>query len=537
MAKFYWKGGPYAGSSGEYYSPTETYPSSYCWNYAPNWLVRVEGNTGDPGGSGDYSTGGYHFVQATTAPGGNDIVVFEKYTQSQALHHGWTYAFPLTPCLFGGYMHDTYNDIDLGWVNASNTGGYVSVVVNEDYGDITQKYPAGRIGAYFSESYNIANDYLDAGGASGGFNITFAGVVWPSGIEGFGGLKLKCSSFRDYHNDGSLWTLLYNTTAHSFVSQSYNSKYYFNGGNYTQMFFNKFEGEPADGTGVRGHSIRTDNSSYGYMDGSSAAFPTVNYLYVGDVFGEPHSIYTYFSSIRLSGTCDTIDWNAGRLSTYNEQDISFYYLDVPRINTINCYPQSLEVFDSTIPSNGYGWLSLNVLAGASGGTRPSVGTLNLLSRSEDYQIIDKTDYSYLIPYGGESGDSFAGANNLVRIGKDLTIETLNLDGGQLSMSPGTANETDSLVINGGRIGRNAILDLTPGPNGDPFFKNIKVGDGGVSCDTPSEGIGLRVSPEGGEIRLPLDMRFVAGYPDGKTGATFEVGSSSTPGIFIGSKSK
>ena len=534
MSKYYWKGGPYSGSSLDYYSITESYPSSYCWNVASNWFVRVEGNTGNDGSTGS-STGGWHLVPATTPPGGGDLVFFEKFDIGKASAYGATYAFPLTPCLFGGYITDWNEETTPGWIGASSTGGFVSVVIQPEYGERINLGPAQRIGCGYAEYLKIRSDYLDAGGgATSGGGVTFAGVNWPTGIDGFGGLRLNARSIRDFHSQPVMSAsgatvsprfemYLHHSICSAFVSEASPSRYNFIGGTYTQMFFNDIpHNDPSFMDGI-GHGIQSygDNST---VMGERQNASITDYLYLGDILGGTAST-NGSANFKLSTDIERVDIDPVTGTTIYNTGVTpvIFTLSGATLGEVNVYPRTKLQFDPIKPYGGYGPILFE--GSSADNTQGTITKLTLHESSTDdpnRTIIDRGYYfwytGYIHPSLGGSGDNFAGVNNPTIL-NNVVVNTLNLDGGRVGLID-YMSENDSVEIQNGRIGSESVLDLIPT---DPFVTGIKIGSG---TSHPRAGAGLMISPVGGQIKLPLQMRFVADYKTGK-GPTFEVG---LPGI-------
>ena len=521
MAKYYWRGGSFSGSP--IYDFDEAFPESYCWNIASNWYVRVEGPTGPSGG--EDSTTGWHLERATTPPGGGDLVFFENFNEEKANSYGVS-SFPMTPCLFGGYITDWEQGETLGWINASSTGGFVSVVIQPEYGVTSTNGspsvgPTSRIGSsQGDERNNILNDYWRD-------PTIFVGINWPQGVSGFGGLRLNASSIRDFHrqvgSDPGIASFcritLDQTICSAFVSEASPTTYHFHGGTYTQMFFNDI---PPDNSTYQlggGHSIKTFDDDVPFM-GEKNHTSILNYLYLGSVFGGKTSGNGSYGNARfiLSSDVQRVDIDPLVLTTIGNTGITAVRFSLlgATLDQVNLYPRARSGFNPTEPFGGYD----PVLFAGTIGSQGTINTLTLHESSRDdpdRTIIDRLFYwpyyDFTHPTLGSTGDFFSGANNPTML-NNVTVNTLNLDGGRVSLYR-EMSEEDSVEIQTGRIGSESILDLIPD---DPFVTGIKIGTG---TSHPRTGAGLMISPVGGQIKLPLQMRFVADYKTGK-GPTFEI---------------
>ena len=87
-------------------------------------------------------------------------------------------------------------------------------------------------------------------------------------------------------------------------------------------------------------------------------------------------------------------------------------------------------------------------------------------------------------------------------------------------------DLNRVTINKGSIYTKASLDL--GVRGESNFKNAKVGPG---VSHPTEAQGLKVITEGGFVRLPSDIRFVADYEVADQGATGTIDGDKPRPIF------
>lgn len=101
------------------------------WNDPNNWYIAVRGLNPNPD-EGQFRDGNYYFQAATQAPGGGDVVYFDRY-EWIVIEDGSPVleSYPKSDCLFGGYWNESSG---YGWVNAANTGGKVNVIVNEGFG-------------------------------------------------------------------------------------------------------------------------------------------------------------------------------------------------------------------------------------------------------------------------------------------------------------------------------------------------------------------------------------------------------------------
>jgi hypothetical protein len=153
---------------------------------------------------------------------------------------------------------------------------------------------------------------------------------------------------------------------------------------------------------------------------------------------------------------------------------------------------------------------------------------------------------------GFDGDVVQGCNNLVGLeptyGTNLTIDNCTIEAGRVMIghwqrtllnSGGSGgypfNQTyraevyagSEILIKKGELHEKAVLDGIH--RSDSSYKDFKIG---VGVSHPTEDQGIQVFSEKASILLPTNIRFVADYPAGQTGATSGVNPLVKPAAIV-----
>jgi hypothetical protein len=562
MATYYWQGGDNHSLTTEY-AENEAYPQDFCWNIASNWLVLSRLVASD----GPYIQ---RLLPATTPPGGGDTVIFKRFSSSEAAEYGVSHAFPRAKCGFGGYWGaggwiNAGNT--LGQVR-------ITVHPNYGYGDIWKsgtseqtedgvppltcgspwfaEGPSSSIGfdndaaviLDVSSSTNLRQDYI---ANPSGF---CPGVNFPAGLTGFhNGIRVNARGFyvfndsREYGSgiplSGIQWggrcrINLVDSICESLVAKTENTKIKIMGGTYDQCIID----EPTNKRAINGLQFLTmkNTDTSDDIDGELPKF--TEYFYVGNFTGTGnalggacvaaadkgrHNGFVYMNnhdSVSLTKLTVNTPYSAREYVGPAKDDYESGIRFSTSADEVEIYPQRKEEFSWVSPSGidnsvnypyfGHTGVIFKSLIDYDGCT---IGTMNLYSNSNDS---DNTRNIYTI--GGEDViaqqvNNIIGMNNLVFFDTPATINTLNLDGGRFVVGS-QLNDTHELgrnvqgdlIINKGRIQEDCVLDATLPWNS--HYKRFKVGAGTTH---PSQGEGITILPEGGQIKLPSEQLFVSDY--------------------------
>ena len=523
MATYYWAGqnvGQYPGKNVNVsVLGSDAERRKVSWNNPANWLVQYSGQTTAAGGSFEIwpPVDVTWFEGASYAPGDGDRVVFDSFTYAGT-------QYPLSPCLFGGYWGDE------GWLNAApgaTTGRVNSILITENWGaGASQEWPLSGAGPIYelSSSYRIGADETERTSVindGGGYDYTGATMS---------GLRLRCAGFNNQARNGASRLSLVDSDITAYFSTASKSCQTFAGGTVNQCYIDS-------GAGLSGglyQTIYTHIDDVHQLSEQTKANVT-GYLYVGRLM-----------SGQLPSGVDGSQY--GRFVQQSDFTIPNVTIDTPHrpfVMTLDANATTVSVHPETRRGFGHG---------------PSIGYQSLiLGRwNSDLTI---TNLKLVQPlqgdqirsvYSSEGVDQFAGypilntletvgANNIVGVNKPITIENLVLEAGRFVLGSRFAYGTngggyvqcdlsanDRVQIDGGVLGSRAFLDLTH-PS-DATYKGVKIGAG---VSHPSEDIGMQIVSEAALVRLPRDIKYVADYPSGETGPTFDVAVSNYPDLIGG----
>jgi len=488
MATYYWAGRPkqfldgknlnIPGVSG---SPEDILKVN--WNDNENWFVKVPGTSAGVSGSSDRD-GEFYFVTPDTAPGGGDKVIFERFVYEDK-------QYPRSPCLIGGYWGDS------GWVNASNTGEKLqSLFIDSSYGDtVRNDYSTPWYELNADASYRIGVDESERNQLINNPN------GWGYEYEGatMSGLRLNVKTITNHsHNALKLGLIGSDVDVFNhFATQTFNR---FHGATLNQCNVNSIQPDGPTGEYDAGFILEDD-----YLDPTWKANIT-GFLLVG----------------RMGNTA-----SRSRLRVVSEVEVPAIYINCPvrpiftsfdvNADIVQVYPESRTLF------NELGYTSVCFGDKLTGKV---IKNLSIVNGSNPDNVIFK-------PMGtGDIDLDTTGVNNLVSFDNPITISNLNLEAGRLHLGKlynvrkwnrfegyhyCALSENEQVFIKDGELGDATVLDLRH-PT-DDTYKGVKIGAG---VSHPSEDFGLQVLSEGGLIRLPRDIKFVADYPEGKTGPTYDV---------------
>lgn len=537
MATFFWKGqpldaqigwspiGPYGGRDEEARGmPVQLLNSAsddrkrVSWNNPDNWYVGYQGLnpfTGVGGSADEQFLGDWYLVPATTAPGGGDTVYFERYDWAGV-------SWPQSPCLYGGHWGTD------GWLNASNTGGKASVIVNPNFGlDNTwlryfEEYYGSttRVGVKPDERSFLVNNaqypfgYLYAGATMTGLKLNLdsltikanqrfdmhlvqsnidavyaIGRILRLSFEG-GTLGDVIVDGRYYNNDRGLENLK-TIAAISIRPDSYydsidRTDTYVTGNVIVEniqsdLEYSEFDQEQG---GV------VDNPCYGGL--SLNSFSTIKNVVVNTpvrplqlhFYGNIQNFYSYPEKVRTLG--DNLSRGFGVPEPYNSIRISAWEQDYNTVTVKNLYIRSTPQRTSL--------------------TLDDVRTLGYPVRDDPY--------------------FYVGVNNMVGVDSDCTIENILVDSGKFVLgtrridgNPSTdlivsqLKSDDNVVILNGRIGSNGIMDLN-NPD-DSTFKGVVLGTGDWG-----EGTGIEILNSNAVFLPPRQSRIKLDFES--TDITFDI---------------
>lgn len=509
MQKFYWKGEQLSGASAgsgiamqDLIGTSITEQRKCNWNRPQNWFVKVAGPSAG-NSSGTFGTGGFlgnddfHFVAATQAPGGDDRVIFEKFTYNSQ-------DYPVSPCLYGGYW-------STGWVNAANTGGQCSVIIEESYGDAgnvlnTCEGPAaGQIGIG-------VNDRSVLGAISSTLAQQYA---YGAGVS-MTGLRLNSTRvLNKAESDLELYLADSECTNYTSYASRCNSR--FDGGTYAQIDINS-QSDTTPGSGYQ-----TDRTVFemadDYWTGNTANI--TQFAIVQNVASHPIGASRSKVSFRSTTSIPS-------LVVVPLLRPASFSVDA-NVTDATVYPELRKSRQELADGRGYNTIVF-------GNLKSGLTVQNLKLRDEapglsGADILTEYDAAY---QGATRGQDVVGANNLVGFNAAITVNNLEIGAGRvvlgrrdryLSLAGGSGGEValcdleenDQVLIEGGLISGNGMLDLTNPV--DQTYKGAKVGPG---VSHPSEGEGMQIIGDEANIRYPRDMFFVADYRVGLTGASFDV---------------
>lgn len=564
MATYYWRGGENHTTATEF-GVNESYPEDFCWNVASNWLKLNQFSTSDTLGNSSQS-----LSVATTPPGGGDTVIFKRFSSSEASDYGVSYSFPRTKCGFGGYWgaggwlnagttsgtvriivseNYGYGDIWKEGTSEQQQDGGVPVVCGDPW---FAEGPSSVIGfdgdaadvLNTNSSTNLREDYL---ANPSGF---CPGVSFPSGLTGFHrGIRVNANSFyilndsREYGSgipiDGIDWggrcrINLFDSSCQSLVIKSENTKVKLMGGTYEQCIIDSPRSERA----INGLEFFTMKNSDTASDSDGEMPKFTEYFYVGNFTGSGsgqggacvtvadkgrHNGFIYMNnhdSVSLNKLTVNTPYSAREFVGPNKDDYQSGIRFSTSADEVNLYPQRKEEFDWVSPSGiinsvnypyfGHTGVIFKSLSEFNGCT---IDTMHLHPNSNDgddsrniYRIGDES----VVP---QQVNNIVGMNNMVFFDTPATINTLNLDGGRFILGSQFNDTLDlgrtiqgDLLVKKGRIQEHCVLDATMPWNS--HYRRFKVGAGTTH---PSQGEGLAVVPEGGQIKLPSEQLFVSDY--------------------------
>lgn len=486
---YYWAGQSISGYTGKNISvfqlDSDSDKKKVSWNNPSNWLVKESGFTS--GATSETHKGeNYFFYTPSTAPGGGDQVVFDRFRWENT-------EYPLSPCIYGGYWGTD------GWLNASNTADKLDgMIITKFWGVGARGYgvdynemigfdqrcdclgvetSCAATGPHFpldipavnetvyGACYRIGADYSERNtlyNASGQYGYDYTGVT-------MNGLKLHVKSISNKSSQTSALRLCESTVDIMMSTARRSSQYHF-GGTYGQVYVDSGAGIADDVLGTRDGISSCSFHDGDTLLGGAAYYQTLfrivdNYI----VDSNRPNITGYILSGNL---CSGIYSGRGRGLGANALSWNLFYGDQPAngrwivksdtvtipsvivdtdirpilyrvdANITNCrvFPE-IQRGETAAPGDGYNPVTI-VPVGPSRTGDLSITNLYIEAASDGdpsravYSFNDISNTPYLANGWLGFGRHINGQNNLVALDHGINITNLELSDGRVVLGDG-----------------------------------------------------------------------------------------------------